>query len=288
MKTLIFKNCLTILLLTLSIQNFCYSQEAKTIVIQPKVGTMIDSIEKEKYKLFPEYSDETFNGAIIREFNDRTLEQWVYLKDGSTEKQKITRDEFLEMKKSIRGQGSNESGSSTIVFSVKPGINLNGANIGIKKGKFEPYFGMQFINFNEEYDYKSESTYDEDYVRKTNLHIYMPFIGSKFFLLDKESLKTSLNVTLFKPIIFGKQTYDGEEDEQFKENLKNIKIVGGEIGFGSEYFLSEYFSLGGEFGVRLAYFKDEYESSDSYYSYTDIMKLNMTYVSASFNFYFAK
>ena len=35
---------------------------------------------------------------------------------------------------------------SQITFTVKPGLNLNSANIGIKSENFLPYFGLQFLN----------------------------------------------------------------------------------------------------------------------------------------------
>ncbi len=172
---------------------------------------------------------------------------------------------------------------SQMTFTVKPGLNLNSANIGVKSEKFSPYFGIQFLNINSKY--KDNDEYEpED--RKIKTHIYMPYLGFKAYLFDKDPLKGSIVATVFKPVISGKEINDGEEDESYKEDLKNLKIWGGEIGFCSEYFFNEHFSIGGEFGFRLAFYKDKYESEYSNYSYDEDLNLNMTYVSGSMNFYF--
>jgi hypothetical protein len=289
MKNLIVRRSLTAIMFIIGMSKFCYSQNLpKALIIDSRVGASVDTLEKEKYQLFPEFSSEVFKGAMFMEMPDKSLEQWIYLKDGTIDKQPITKERYSELKKAIRNTATESKGYSNAVFTVKPGFNLNGANIGFKKGRIEPYFGLQFVSYNSKYKYDSNNQFDDDYESQTKLHVYMPYIGSKFYMLDNESLKTSINVTLFKPFIFGKQIVDGSEDSDFKENLKNIKIYGAELGFGSEYFLSKNFSIGGEFGFRLAYLKDDYTSPDSDYSYTDILKLNMSYISASLNYYFIK
>lgn len=167
-------------------------------------------------------------------------------------------------------------------FTVKPGLNLNGACFGIKDKDFEPYVGLQFANFRSNYK-------DDDSKSLTKVHIFMPYIGSKFIISENESIKTFVNATLFKPFIFGKETVDGEENEDFQDELNEYKILGGELGFGSEYFFSDNFSIGGEFGFRFAHIKDDYKDNSGYEpdnSYTDILDLNMSYVSLSLNFYF--
>ncbi|MCK4663365.1 MAG: hypothetical protein KAT68_10905 [Bacteroidales bacterium] len=168
--------------------------------------------------------------------------------------------------------------NSQVVFTVKPGFNLNGANIGYKTNKIVPYFGLQFINVSSKYK-------DSDDDDEINTHVFMPYAGSKFFIIDKESIKSSINATIFKPFIFGKEVDDGEEDDSYKENLKKLKIWGGELGFSSEYFFSEHFSVGGEFGFRFGFYKYEHDSGTEN-QYTEDLNMNMTYISGSMNFYF--
>lgn len=162
---------------------------------------------------------------------------------------------------------------SQFSFSVKPGLNLNSANIGYRSEKGVFYGGLQFINVT----YKN----DDD---KLKLHVYMPYIGYKSFIIEKENIKSSISATLFKPMIFGKEIIDGTEEDYYREELKDIGIWGGEFAFGTEYFLSENFSLGGEFGLRLAIYVDDHDSGT--YTYKESLYLNMTYVSGSLNYYF--
>ncbi len=172
---------------------------------------------------------------------------------------------------------------SQVTFTVKPGLNLNSANVGIRSEKFVPYFGLQFLNVSDRYKHNDEY---ESTDRETKIHVYMPYLGFKAYIYNKELIKGSLVATVFKPLIFGKETDQGEENVSYRENLKNLKIWGGEIGFCSEFFLNEHFSIGGEFGFRFCFYKSERVSDWGDYSYKEDLNLNMTYVSGSMNFYF--
>ena len=120
---------------------------------------------------------------------------------------------------------------SQMTFTVKPGLNLNSANIGVKSEKFSPYFGLQFLNINSKS--KDSDEYEPEQTRKIKTHVYMPYLGFKVCIINKEPIKGSIVTTVFKPFIFGKETNNGVEDESYKEDLKNLKIWGGEIGFCS-------------------------------------------------------
>ena len=111
----------------------------------------------------------------------------------------------------------------------------------------------------------------------------MPFVGLKYFAINTELLKAGFNATVFKPFITAKYVVDGEEEES---NFKN-SIFGSELGFVSEYFFSSNFSVGGEFGYRFGIGSSTYVGENSNIIYNDDkFRLNMTYVSASMNFYF--
>ena len=171
---------------------------------------------------------------------------------------------------------------SQVTFTVKPGLNFNGANIGYKSEKMVPYVGLQFLNVNYKYKNNDDPNPDDD---NTKTHVFMPYLGIKFFVINKESIKGSVNGTIFKPIIFGKETENGEENESYKKDLKELKLWGGELGYGMEYFFDDHFSIGGEFGFRFGFYKDRYESESSDYWSTEDFYLNMSYISASMNFY---
>lgn len=165
---------------------------------------------------------------------------------------------------------------SQITFSVKPGLNLNGANIGYHTGNFNPYFGIQFLN--TKFSYEDN---DDTYESETKFNIYMPYIGSKYYVFSKESLKSSIILTVFKPLVSGESSSQGSSYD-YESSIEDLSFWIGELGFGSEYFLNEQFSIGGEFGFRYILYKHE----DTEYNYTDKLNLNMTYVSGSMNFYF--
>jgi hypothetical protein len=171
---------------------------------------------------------------------------------------------------------------SQVAFSVKPGINLNGATIGIKKGKVVPYLGLQYFSVYQKYE--NNDTPDPDSYRMS-VHVLLPAIGSKIYIVDKESIKGYLNVTLIKPIVFGRYKDNGVVDEDFLDDYNDIKIWGGEASYGMEYFFNEHFSIGGEFGFRCGSLKEHFESEVSDYWYKDKYFGEMTFTSISFNFY---
>ncbi len=172
---------------------------------------------------------------------------------------------------------------SQITFSVKPGMNLNGANIGYQLGKLKPYLGYQLYGFSSYEKRISGVTTSEQIVA---LNASMPFIGVKYDLVKNENLATSINLTFFKPIIHGRSVNDGEGDDSFKEEINKFSVWGAELGFSSEYFFDEHFSIGGEFGFRYGKYriKDENIAADR----IDIQRylFNTTYTSLSLNFYY--
>ena len=178
--------------------------------------------------------------------------------------------------------------NSQAVFSVKPGLNLNGATIGINGKKLQPFAGLRFVSGKLTSEYHDVNYPADDSKTETKLNIYMPNIGAKLFLSESDVIKPYLVAAFYKPIIFGKQTQNGLDDQAFKDNLNNIKVWAGELGFGTEYFLHPQFSLGGEFGLRVANLKDNYESQDQTYSYSENVGLGISYVSFSLNYYFTK
>lgn len=174
------------------------------------------------------------------------------------------------------------------VFSVKPGLNLNGATFGVNGKKLQPFIGLRFASVKFTSEYHDANYPANDYKDETRLNIYMPNIGAKLYLSGSEVIKPYLQLALYKPIIFGKQLQDGTENQAFKDNLNNIKVWAGEFGFGTEYFLHPQFSLGGEFGLRVGNVKDKYESQDQTTTSTDKVGLGISYVSFSLNYYFTK
>lgn len=191
-------------------------------------------------------------------------------------------------------------------FGVSPGLNLNSAYFGYAiKDKIVPYIGFQFLNgkYNTEetgerfdYDQNKVVTYSD----KTELsgYILLPNLGVKYFFLQKNKIKTYLSLCISKPFISGKLKHDETDDEEFNRNINNIKMWGGELGFGMEYFFDENFSLGGEFGFRHlninlhdSYTTEFYNPNSDEFQETQInnnlkLNINPTFSKISLNFYF--
>jgi hypothetical protein len=158
---------------------------------------------------------------------------------------------------------------SQFSFGVSPGFGLNTAYFGYKmNNKVVPYIGFQYLNAKFKFEENGEK-FDYDlnkivsYSDKTTFSgsLLIPNIGVKYFIKQKNNIQAYLSLSLSKPFISGKLKYDGEEDEDFDNAIKNMSIWGGEFGFGMEYFFDENFSLGGEFGFRHLHlkYKDTYD-----------------------------
>ncbi len=191
-------------------------------------------------------------------------------------------------------------------FGVSSGIGLNSAYFGYKvNSKIVPYIGFQYLNAKFKYE-ESGERYDYDigqvisYSDMTEFSgsIYIPNIGVKYFIKQHNKIQAYLSLSLSKPLISAKLKVDGEEDEDFKESIKNVSMWGGEFGFGVEYFFDENFSLGGEFGLRHLHVKynDTYDSefynpdtgNDQDTEIENDIKLNLnpTFSKISLNYYF--
>ncbi|MBN1143597.1 MAG: hypothetical protein JXA72_04215 [Bacteroidales bacterium] len=201
-------------------------------------------------------------------------------------------------------------GYSQFAFGVAPGLSTNTAYFGFKAGKVVPYIGFQYANVKfkmVQSGVEWTGTEQEDYENeiKVSGNMYVPNLGVKFFAIEHNKLKAYFNLSIAKPIIRAKVTEDGDDVEDFYHNgeygnineiLKDVKLLGGEFGFGVEYFFDDNFSLGGEFGLR--YFggsysdkweEDVYNGSD--YDEEDFeskirIGLMPTYSKITLNFYF--
>ena len=148
-------------------------------------------------------------------------------------------------------------------FGVSPGISLNSAYFGYNiNDKIVVYLGFQYLNAKfkyeesgDEYDWDLDQVVSYSESNEFSGSLYIPNIGVKYFIKQQNNIQAYLSLNLSKPLLSGKLIYDGEENEDFKEQIKNISIWGGEIGFGMEYFFDENFSLGGEFGLRYLHLK---------------------------------
>lgn len=196
-------------------------------------------------------------------------------------------------------------GYSQFAFGVAPGLSTNSAYFGFKAGKVVPYIGFQYagvaINLEESGeewdDYEDDIIpYSNDIKIKGSLHV--PTLGVKVFAVEKNQMKAYFNLSVSKPFLSAKYEEDGEEYEEVGDLVKDIKLFGGEFGFGVEYFFDNNFSIGGEFGLRYLHAKytNSYEDEEYDYNtgtYEDVTientlkaRMNPTYSRISLNFYF--
>lgn len=203
--------------------------------------------------------------------------------------------------------------NAQFTFSVSPGLGLNTAHFGYRvNSKIVPYVGLQHLNINikmeqsrDKYDYDLHKVYNDvdKYNFKTNL--YIPNIGVKYFAIQQNKLQAYISANISKPILTGKieigdDNLSNEIENDFKNTIKNISFLGGELGFGVEYFFDDNFSLGGEFGIRHLNMKlkgerdgEFYNPDTNSYQQTKIeeeYKINTspTFSKISLNFYFNK
>lgn len=196
-------------------------------------------------------------------------------------------------------------GYSQFSFGVSPGLGLNTAYFGYKVSeKIVPYIGFQYMNANfsftesgERYNWELDQVTSFENENEFSGSLYIPNIGVKYFFKEKNKLKAYSSINISKPMVGGKMKYDGDEDEYFKEQVDNLSMWGGELGFGMEYFFDKNFSIGGEFGIRYLHLKYEetwdeqiYDSNTGGYQESEIentFKLNVspTFSKISLNYY---
>jgi hypothetical protein len=162
-------------------------------------------------------------------------------------------------------------GYSQFSFGVSPGLSTNTAYFGFKIGKVVPYVGLQYASAH--LNVEVGDTIDG------KVSLIVPEVGVKFFAIEKNKLKAYFNLNVTKPFISGKLTQNGTEMDSFGETLKDVKLIGGNFGFGVEYFFDDNFSVGGEYGVQ--YLHGKYDEDFG-------IKVGVvpTYSKISLNFYF--
>jgi len=192
-------------------------------------------------------------------------------------------------------------GYSQFSFGVAPGLSTNSAYFGFKAGKVVPYVGFQYANIRFKLEQTGMEWSGTEIVpfsdeMKISGNLYVPTVGIKFFAIEQNKLKAYFNLSIAKPFIRAKAEENGTEVEEINDVLKEVKLFGGEFGFGIEYFFDNNFSMGGEFGIR--YMSGKYSNSFQQDVYNGIdmqpedfedtyrIGLMPTYTKISLNFYF--
>jgi hypothetical protein len=196
-----------------------------------------------------------------------------------------------------------------LTFSVSPGLSLNSASFGYKMKKCVPFISLQVLSarsvMNEtgkRFDAGTGAVvnYKDEY--KFSGTIYMPTLGVKYFFKETNKIKAYGLVSFTKFLFSGNIEDDNDPTAQvdLQDRIKSVRVFGGQLGFGAEYFFDDNFSIGGEFGIRLlhAKYKDEYTDevydpntggyTPSTTTYDYKININPTYGKIALNFYFGK
>jgi hypothetical protein len=184
--------------------------------------------------------------------------------------------------------------ASPLVFGVKPNLSVQSAYLGYEKGRMMPYFGLDLFGIGV--DYESE---DVDWTQSGYPPgpLYRESVdrterdGSALLLIPRLGIRYDFQSTVLKPYLFadlfrcfasvdvsGKDTHQqyapdgsleyeevdpldsGDEEAVIKDLLG---VWGFNLGFGTEYMVSEQFGVSGEYALRLYHTSAEDSNTDS-------------------------
>ena len=80
------------------------AQNRDTVIISPKVGAVIDSIEKVSYRIFPYFSSKNFISAILFLEKDSSISIEAHLKPDSIVEKKISKTELEWIKSMVENE----------------------------------------------------------------------------------------------------------------------------------------------------------------------------------------
>ncbi len=192
-------------------------------------------------------------------------------------------------------------------FGVSSGFQRNGGSFGYKYKKFVPQIGLQLFHAGftiDENGLKNDTgtskiiPYNSQI--KASATVFMPSLGLKYFFLESGKLK-AYGIGSYSKVILSVKAEDSEDptiNDDVQKEIKNIRISGWQLGFGTEYFFDENFSIGGEFGLMGLTIKNKTErerilfdpntGDDVITTIKQNLKLNInpTYARMTLNFYF--
>ncbi len=197
------------------------------------------------------------------------------------------------------------NGFGQFSFGVSPGLNFNSAYFGYKVGKVVPYVGFQYARAKMgvkdesiERDWYTGKVFKETFDEDVSINLYVPHIGAKYFILERNKIQAYVNAVIAKPLI---SVNESDTLENIKDEAKKLSLWGAELGFGMEYFFDDNFSIGGEFGIKYLFMKYQ-DFEDEYYEEYDenfnivqnkatleqklTLNFSPTYSKISFNYYF--
>ena len=202
--------------------------------------------------------------------------------------------------------GTTSFAQSDFAFGVRPGIAINGAYFGVNiNGSVVPFVGFDYFGVSgtleesgQMYDFNLGQLVTYKDTDEGSATVYNLSIGVKYFFMKVQSLKPYFTGSFYKPFISAEGKDDGETIEEIDDVVDRLNLWGMSLGFGTEYYFSENFSVGGEFGMRLFFGSyEQTEKVDVFDPNTGTVRetdrntefdlnLQLTYSVVSLNYYF--
>jgi hypothetical protein len=152
-------------------------------------------------------------------------------------------------------------------FGVKPGAGLNGAYFGFKTHSLVVFTSFDYIHVGgvleesgQRFDYNLNQLVTFSDELEAAFSIYNIGVGAKYFLPVTNNISPYFTTTITKPFLSADAKENGATQDDLSDFVGEISIWGVSLGFGTEYFFSENFSVGGEFGLRM--FLGSYEKHE--------------------------
>jgi opacity protein-like surface antigen len=144
--------------------------------------------------------------------------------------------------------------ASAMVFSVSPGQLLQGGQLGLSYGKFQPYIGLDIMGASGKVKL-SDTESDAFEELSAGVTLYIPGIGARYYFGGSE-VKPYVYAGFLKSVasVSVKVKTNAGEDaiaDDVKDQLTSLLgFWGANAGFGAEYAFSEHFAVGSEYGFR--------------------------------------
>jgi len=144
--------------------------------------------------------------------------------------------------------------ASAMVFSVSPGQLLQGGQISISHGKFQPYIGLDIMGASGKVRLEDNASTAYEEITASAM-LYIPNIGARYYFGSSEVkpyvyagfLKSIATVSAKTKTETAESEFEGDSKDQLTSLLG---FWGVNAGFGAEYPFSEHFSVGSEYGFR--------------------------------------
>lgn len=198
----IFINLLFLFLSFTGILTRVTSQEyPRVLVINQKVGPVIDTIEKKHYGLFPEYPDENFRAAQFIRNPDGAKELHIYKIHGKKEVRPITNEEIKQIKVKIRTKNASQKTNQIQREDNSSKIAQKKDSLGERRKAwkyYEPYTAKAFReeqNHSKYYSLKLKESRGKELseAEKTWIQLYDSYLQEYCMKLSQDERNNYLN-----------------------------------------------------------------------------------------------